>query len=243
MNKAEIEVWLRKYNTFNHKCEYTINNDMTIDVKGDVELMCLNGNIPEGIKFNKIKGDFLCIDCSLTSLIGCPEEVSNSFNCSWNKLTSLEGAPKKVGIHFGCSDNELTTLENSPEVVGSNFYCYNNKLTSLKGCTKEIGGGFSCFENKLTTLEGGPKKVGTTYNCENNSLTSLIGIAEVVGKIIKCSHNPLTTLKYLPFTKSVYINEFSDDEIQVEQEIMKNAKTYEEGLQAYQEYLDIFGDD
>jgi len=153
---------------------YTINDDGSIDVDGDVDLSKRGlERIP--IKFIEVTGDFYCYENNLTSLEGCPETVGGDFNCSHNKLISLEGGPKKVGGDFECARNNLTSLKGSPKKVGDGFYCYYNNLTSLEGCPKEVSGYFSFHNNNLTSLEGGPERVGWHFNCTRNNLTSLVG--------------------------------------------------------------------
>ena len=98
---------------------YTVNDDGSIDVNGDVNLSWYKlTELP--LSFNKVTGDFYC---------------------SHNVLTSLKGSPKWVGGYFDCYNNQLTSLEFSPEYVGTNFYCYNNDLTD-NYCESEIGGKF-----------------------------------------------------------------------------------------------------
>jgi hypothetical protein len=98
---------------------YTINDDGSIDVNGDVDLY--NCNITElPLRFNK---------------------VTSWFDCGYNNLTSLKGSPRWVGGYFSCNKNQLTSLEFSPDYVGSNFWCQYNKLTN-NYCDSEIGGGF-----------------------------------------------------------------------------------------------------
>jgi len=93
--KNGIENWLKKYEIKN----YTINNDLTVDVDGDVYLYYKKlKQIP--IKFDIIKGYFNCSNNYLTSLDFCPKEVGGNFNCSWNELISLDGCPKSVGGDF-----------------------------------------------------------------------------------------------------------------------------------------------
>ena len=63
---------------------WTINKDLTVDVKGDVWLSKLDfKEIP--VKFNKVSGWFSCSGCtSLKSLEGAPKEVGGGFyaqNC------------------------------------------------------------------------------------------------------------------------------------------------------------------
>ena len=186
MTKEEILDWLSTYNETNSQCTYTINDDMSIDVKGNVTLGDINGIIPAGINFNKIEGDFKC------------GFYSRGFKLI---LLSLRGCPKKVTGDFKCYGSTLQSLECCPEEVGGSFYCHYNNLESLKGCPKEVGGGFYCHSNKLKTLA------------------------------------------YIPVCNDKILSDFTEKEVKIEQNIMKQAKTYEEGVQTYQDYLDIFGDD
>ena len=165
--RNEIEDWLKEYNIKN----YTINDDFTIDVDGDVDIYTMNPKeFPEYIQFGIVKGDFGCIRNNLKSLKGAPREVGKSFYCSMNELTSLEGAPEKVGEDFDCNHNNLTSLEGAPKRVRRSFNCDHNKLTSLEGAPKEIGRSFYCSCNQLTTLEGAPKEVGGDFDCSGNSV-------------------------------------------------------------------------
>jgi hypothetical protein len=105
----------KKYNIKN----YTINDDGTIDVDGDVDLSGYDlSEIP--LTFNKVSGYFYC---------------------SYNKLTTLKGSPKWIGSSFSCDRNQLTSLEFSPDYVGGDFNCRWNKLTD-NYCESEIGGYF-----------------------------------------------------------------------------------------------------
>ena len=119
-----IESWLKEYNIKN----YTINDDFTIDVDGNVNLIRKNlTEFPDYIQFDIVNDSFDCSENKLTSLRGCPKEVGGDFICSRNNLTSLEGAPKEVG-GFDCSFNKLTSLRGVPKEVGGDFYCSNNKV-------------------------------------------------------------------------------------------------------------------
>ena len=82
---------------------YTVNDDGSIDVNGDVNLSWYKlTELP--LSFNKVTGDFYC---------------------SHNVLTSLKGSPKWVGGYFSCEDNNLTNNYCDSE-IGGYFY------TSLK---------------------------------------------------------------------------------------------------------------
>ena len=90
----------KKYNIEN----YTIKDDGTVDVDGDVNL--IESNLTElPLKFGIVNGDFNCSENELNSLIGSPKEVGVSFYCDFNQLTSFEGAPEKVGMIFNCKKN------------------------------------------------------------------------------------------------------------------------------------------
>jgi hypothetical protein len=115
-----ISLICKKYNITN----YTINDDGSIDVNGNVDLW----------------------DKRLTELPLTFNKVNGYFDCSYNNLTTLKGCPRWVGSSFICSYNNLTSLEFSPDYVGSNFWCQYNKLTN-NYCDTEIGGNF------YTTLE------------------------------------------------------------------------------------------
>jgi hypothetical protein len=130
---------------------YTINEDGSIDVDGDVNL-----NYKE-----------------LTKLPLKFRNVTGYFYCSDNQLTSLEGAPKSVGGHFECPNNQLTSLEGGPQEVGGTFYCSNNYLISLEDAPQSVGGGFYSSYNQLTSLEGFPDYVGGYFGCDNNPIYNI----------------------------------------------------------------------
>ena len=134
--------------------DYTINNDLTVDVNGYVELGEKDlAKIP--IQFGKVNGYFNCYDNNLTSLEGAPKYVGRNFYCGDNnELASLEGAPKYVGGSFWCGDiPKLTSLEGAPERVDGDFTCYNNELTSLDGAPEYVGGYFDCRNNPNLNYE------------------------------------------------------------------------------------------
>jgi hypothetical protein len=100
--------------------KYTINDDFSIDVVGDVNLHYQDlTKIP--LKFNKVGGDFYCGFNQLTTLRGAPNTVGGDFFCFMNQLTSLEGGPNTVGGSFVCYNNLSSTVvhckDNSPDVI------------------------------------------------------------------------------------------------------------------------------
>ena len=166
--KEEVIEVCRKYKIEN----YTINDDLSIDVDGDVELYSKNLEyLP--LKFNYVNGYFNCDYNNLKTLEGCPQTVDGVFDCSQNELKSLKGCPQTIGMDFYCSFNELETLEGSPSVVNANFLCDDNELTTLKGCPQTVSGGFNCKFNKLTDLEHFPE-VNGRIDIEENIVNSLV---------------------------------------------------------------------
>ena len=127
ISKQEITEWLDEHKIQN----YTINEDLTIDVDGNVNLHGWKlKTIP--FQFGTVNGYFDCSCNKLTSLEHCPKTVNGYFSCSGNKLTSLKHCPKTDNGGFGCSCNQLTSLEHCPKIVNGYFYCSYNPLNSIK---------------------------------------------------------------------------------------------------------------
>lgn len=146
-NKEDIEHWLKD----NYVANYTINEDLTVDVHGPV---LLYGEKIKSIdvQFNIIHGEFNCYNNLLTSLEGCPREVYGQFSCMMNQLTSLEFSPKIVQGSFYCFGNQLTSLVGCPDTIAGSFNCDNNLLTNLEGCPQFVDGDFSCGDNKIIDI-------------------------------------------------------------------------------------------
>ena len=86
---------------------YTINEDMSIDVKNQyVNFACKNLTLLP-LKFNM---------------------VESHFGCSSNRLISLEGCPNYVGGNFFCSKNfNLYTFDGCPDYIDEQCYVHSNK--------------------------------------------------------------------------------------------------------------------
>tara|TARA_B100001175_G_C19491962_1_gene633125 strand:+ start:1267 stop:1770 length:504 start_codon:yes stop_codon:yes gene_type:complete len=75
---------------------YTINEDLSVDVIGDVFINELKLNeIP--IQFGKVSGSFDCSYNFLTTLKGCPISVGGDFNCHRNKIKEIDYYPNTIG--------------------------------------------------------------------------------------------------------------------------------------------------
>lgn len=111
--KIEIIKLCKQYSIKN----YTINDDYSIDVDGDVNLSGFAlTKIP--IKFNIVKGYFICNGNRLENLENSPRRVMGNFFCinQYGNLKSLKGAPEYVGYNFDCHDNEALTEFYFPEI-------------------------------------------------------------------------------------------------------------------------------
>ena len=131
---------------------YIINDDLSIDVDGDVELDSKN------LKYLPLKFNY----------------VSGYFTCARNKLKTLKGSPQTVNGGFFCHHNELKSLEGCPQTVSGSFYCNNNKLKSLEGCPQTVDGNFICNDNKLTDLEHFPEVNGIILLIGGNPVNLLV---------------------------------------------------------------------
>jgi len=177
---------------------YTINEDLSIDVDGDVDLISKDlTELP--LKFRNVSGGFYCYN---------KRGITSNF-----QLTTLEGSPKEVGGDFYCVNNKLTNLIGSPNKVGRNFYCCDNQLTNLEGAPKEVGRDFACSDNKLKTLKGITQMRSGYIYCDNNNLKDVKGIKEGWRGRLFIGNNPVFEIfKLFPkerFDEVVeYLNEY-----------------------------------
>ena len=186
--REEVIKVCRRYKIKN----YTINDDLSIDVDVDVSL------ISNGLEYLPLKFNY----------------VDGNFNCSNNKLKTLEGSPQTVGGGFYCFKNELKSLKGCPQTVSGNFSCYENELKSLKGCPQTVSGSFYCYDNELKTLEGSPQTIGGSFDCSDNKLRDLEYFPEVSG-VINIQGNTVYLLSntFIRTAGSFMIEDFVDYEI------------------------------
>ena len=121
---------------------YTINDDGSIDVDGDVSF-CRKGLTELPLTFNKVSGNFDCGDNNITTLKGCPRWIGGFFRASFTEITSLDFSPDYVDGYF--------------LIIG----CYGIKDNY---CETEIRGGFhtTSYQDGLI-IEDGDSLV-TNYN-------------------------------------------------------------------------------
>lgn len=164
-DKREIHKICKKYSINN----YTINNDGSIDVNGNVYLYSIGlTKIP--LKFNKVSGNFSCLDNNLISLEGCPKEVGGYFDCFGNQLINLEGSPEEVN-DFDCSNNPLTTMKGITKIIKGHLTCRNCKLENLQFCPEAHYYDFSY--NKLKNFNGLPEFNNSNVDFHGNDVDDI----------------------------------------------------------------------
>lgn len=164
LNRFAVKIRLNLLGIKNYK----INDDMSIDVKGDVYLT--SSYLPFlPIKFNKVEGDFACDYSNFFSLKGCPKEVTGSFSCTYTHIRSLEGGLLITGESYNCNHiASLKSLKGCPKKVGKNFIFYWTGVSSLEHMPDEVDG-IIYANNKLTTLENLKTKNYTNFSFHNKS--------------------------------------------------------------------------
>ena len=202
MTREEIDKICRRYGIY----DYTINDDGSVDVDGNVSLS-KKGLTELPLNFNIVTGRFGCSMNKLTTLKGCPKKVGLYFTCKENHLTSLEYGPTKVGGDYNCNMNRLTNLIGSPDSINYAFNCSNNLLTSLEGCPSYVRLDFDCRDNNLTDFKYFPKEIGSGsgFYCDDNPIGSFFDgtgdinllIAFRTYKVIKGNEVNLKRLKYV----------------------------------------------
>lgn len=104
---------------------YTINDDLSIDVDGNVDFSYGNlWYIP--LKFRNVSGNFNVYSNELESLQGAPDFVGGYFSCHHNNLSTLEFVPKEIAGNFNCSHNDIVNLNHFPEKIGKYIYIASN---------------------------------------------------------------------------------------------------------------------
>lgn len=152
--------------------KFSINEDGTVDVDGDLNISC-RGLTKLLVKFGTIYGYFDCSYNNLETLENAPHTVEGYFICSKNKLTNLQFSPKIVTGNFECDNNKITSLLGSPRILPGSFNCSSNQLTNLQFCPEKIGGNLYSIVNIIDTLEYLPKTVSGNVLLENNRLKDL----------------------------------------------------------------------
>ena len=156
--RVAVKKWLDRMVIEN----YTIHDDLSVDVKGNVYIS--NRNLKElPVQFNKVTSHFDFSINELTSLKGCPQVVGGDFDCSRNLLTSLEYGSSYVKGSYDCCNNDLIDLKYSPEHVGIDFICNNNSIKTLKYSPGLVNGNFDCHNNPIVNIYDFKCNFGGTF--------------------------------------------------------------------------------
>lgn len=123
---------------------FKINPDLSINVKGDVDLSDKNlYSMP--LKFSRVEGNFWINNNHLKSLDGSPEWVGGDCFVYNNNLTNLVNGPTIVKGEYSAQGNKLSSTDGFPTEVGSHFdISYNKGLEKIsqKDIQTKIGGKF-----------------------------------------------------------------------------------------------------
>lgn len=166
---------------------YTINDDWTIDVEGDVHFDFFEEEqLPDYIQFGIVRGTFTIQYCeNLKTLRGCPVECT-AFNCrNCQSLETLEGGPKIICNHelysypgYDCSDcPELKSFKGAPQEFSGRDVKFNANGCSLVESLEGLGKGVrevSVNGTKIKSLEFLPEETKTLHACRCWDLESLV---------------------------------------------------------------------
>lgn len=154
----QIKDWLQTHYLLSG--EYTIHEDLTVDVQGDVVVTNLPKNKNLSVKFGTVTGDFL-IKTGLRphSLKGTPQIVHGSFHiANNNKIDSLIHGPSWVGKSY---------------VVGK-----NNPIKNLKGVSSHTDILIIHGNHMLDNLDHMPDEI-RFFQCEYHEQLPILRLAQV----------------------------------------------------------------
>jgi hypothetical protein len=126
MNKDKIEKMLLEYGVHN----FTINDDGTVDVDGDLLLwphtLPFSMGFEEYFTFGMVNGDFHGQHNGLVTLEGLPNWVSGDYYVNHNHLTSLQHLPKYIGGDLYIHHNDLKEFDLEDTYIGGEIYAWSN---------------------------------------------------------------------------------------------------------------------
>lgn len=151
--EAEIIKWLNRGKIFHHE----INDDLTVNVHGDIELSFVQEPyLP--VQFNRIiEGTVYCNGSGLKSMKGFPYHVDHHFNIAWNrKMTSFEYAPKYIGKN--CWTEQSTPNQISFHNIHKHFPEVHGEYFGVTPYSKNLLGLFFIKGLKSMTFGTGVEK-------------------------------------------------------------------------------------
>lgn len=162
------------------------NGDLRIDQE-ILDLLGGKGTKHFPLKIDEVTGSTfrgsLRVIAKITTLVGFPKYVSGGLECWGTSLSSLVGCPQEVGgLFYVETRSKIKTLEGGPVIVGGNYDVSEIGLESLVGAPRVVHWDFECIENDITDLVGSPEEVGLDFHCSvNEKLTSLRGCPKTIG--------------------------------------------------------------
>ena len=142
-------------NTEYGKIWININDDLTVDVLGDISIRFGYDIKDLPCKFNRINGNFFI---KLSFAIGdfidkFPERVDGKLSITNCGLDSLKHLPTKyVGKDFDCSSNNLQTFEGLPEYIGGDLNADSNDIY-ICDFLENFEGGVSLYLNPVQYVQ------------------------------------------------------------------------------------------
>ncbi len=201
--KAKISKWLKDHDVEN----YVINDDDTVSVNGDIELINLQyKRLP--VTFKEITGNVTIVASRLETLAGLPQTINGDLEMNKVKVLDWTGCPaivkgsvhlessivngfggdalREVGKGVYLDYSVIESLKGFPPLVRGALSLRSSSVKSLEGLENtHVMGNFSLQEVKnVTNLRGIPKRIeGDLILTKMEMLKTFDGIGEVGGKI------------------------------------------------------------
>lgn len=176
--QERIRKWLDDHEVTN----YTINQDNTVDVAGN---LILNGlrfkKLP--VTFNKVDGNIYLASSLLESLEGLPSVVHGDLHLNATKLRTTKGMPSQINGSLDISGSEFPSFVGSGlESVADDLIINKTVISSFEQCPK-IGGdlrldastGFASLNGMPSTIGGGLTISGTPRGLDISGMPTSIG--------------------------------------------------------------------
>lgn len=126
-----IERLLLKYFDVSDASNYTINQDGSVDVEGNIRFKRPHPSMRQlPVTFNVVSGTFWANECHLTTLKGMPN-VCQELRVYGNPITSLLHAPAQV-VNLDIGKTQIKNFLHAPDIV-TNIQALHCDLNSLEG--------------------------------------------------------------------------------------------------------------
>ena len=154
--QQRIQKWLDDHDVTN----YTINQDNTVDVAGDLNLNGLRfKKLP--VTFNKVDGSIYLVSSLLETLEGLPATVPGDLHLNATKLQTTKGMPSQIDGSLDISESVFPTFVGSGlKIIEADLILTKTIIKSFDECP-EVGGDIR-LENAsgFTSLAGMPEAIG-----------------------------------------------------------------------------------